>query len=611
MILKMKKYTFLVYHKEYTEFLLQLRELGLVHVAEKQGGVIEDDELQSDMQLTSRLKTAMRLLDRYDKSEQEAPPVNMDGYAFLDAIEKASQRREQILQLRQNVEKEMDKMAPWGVFNPQRIQQIKNAGFHIHFYVCPSNKFSEKWKSDFNAIEIDRINSISYFVTVTKEDTFDIDAEQINMGDKTIADLLKEAKELDAERDAIDQQFKEWKTSCNVLKDTQKEMIERTDFRRVVLSTTAEAEEKVMILEGYCPEEKEAALQQLLDAKGIFYTAEAPEEEDQKVPVKLKNSKFNNAYEIITGLYGLPNYHKTDLTPYFAPFYMLFFGFCFADSIYGVLLAGAALFFMNRVREEMQPVMRLLFYLGIAAIVMGIVTGNLGGVELDKDNFQSSLPWFQKYQNYILIPDKLFWAALIIGGVQIIFGQFVRAITYWKTDGFKHTISTWGWLILIIGLAITLGLQKAGMIGANITPVIYVILGIWFLLVFVFNHPGHNILVNIGEGVWDCYEKATGWLGDILSYIRLFAISLAGAVLASVFNKLAVGMSGDIPVVSQLIMLLILLFGHSINIFMAVLASLVHPLRLTFVEFYKNAGFVGGGKAYHPFARYKEEFKLL
>jgi V/A-type H+-transporting ATPase subunit I len=121
------------------------------------------------------------------------------------------------------------------------------------------------------------------------------------------------------------------------------------------------------------------------------------------------------------------------------------------------------------------------------------------------------------------------------------------------------------------------------------------------LLVFVLNNIKRNPLINIGAGVWDAYNMATGILGDLLSYIRLFALGISSSVMGFVFNDLAINMSGDIPVLSTLIMLLIMVFGHGINIFMGGLGAFVHPMRLTFVEFYKNAGFEGGGKKYKPF----------
>jgi V/A-type H+-transporting ATPase subunit I len=95
----------------------------------------------------------------------------------------------------------------------------------------------------------------------------------------------------------------------------------------------------------------------------------------------------------------------------------------------------------------------------------------------------------------------------------------------------------------------------------------------------------------------------TGLLGDVLSYVRLFALGLSGGILASVFNSLAKGMSPDNIIAGPIVMVLIFLIGHSINMFMNVLGAMVHPMRLTFVEFFKNSGYEGGGKAYKPFAK--------
>jgi V/A-type H+-transporting ATPase subunit I len=122
------------------------------------------------------------------------------------------------------------------------------------------------------------------------------------------------------------------------------------------------------------------------------------------------------------------------------------------------------------------------------------------------------------------------------------------------------------------------------------------------LLILVLNNPKRNILINIGAGLWDVYGMATGLLGDILSYIRLFALGISSAILGMVFNSMAMSMKPDNIILGPLVMILILVVGHGITIFMSSLGAFVHPIRLTFVEFYKNAGFTGGGKAYKPFA---------
>lgn len=112
-----------------------------------------------------------------------------------------------------------------------------------------------------------------------------------------------------------------------------------------------------------------------------------------------------------------------------------------------------------------------------------------------------------------------------------------------------------------------------------------------------------NIFLNIGLGLWDSYNMATGLLGDVLSYVRLFALGLSGGILAGVFNSLAVGMSPDNVIAGPIVMVLIFVIGHAINIFMNVLGAMVHPMRLTFVEFFKNSGYEGGGKEYKPFRK--------
>ena len=129
--------------------------------------------------------------------------------------------------------------------------------------------------------------------------------------------------------------------------------------------------------------------------------------------------------------------------------------------------------------------------------------------------------------------------------------------------------------------------------GGNI-HLIFLALG--GLMAYLYNSPDKNIFVNLGLGLWDSYNMATGLLGDILSYVRLFALGLSGGILASVFNSLAVGMSPDNVIAGPIVMVLIFVIGHAINIFMNVLGAMVHPMRLTFVEFFKNAGYEGGGK---------------
>ena len=109
--------------------------------------------------------------------------------------------------------------------------------------------------------------------------------------------------------------------------------------------------------------------------------------------------------------------------------------------------------------------------------------------------------------------------------------------------------------------------------------------------------------MNLGSGLWATYGMSTGLLGDLLSYIRLFALGLTGGVLGSVFNSLATEMTASLGwEIRWLPMIIILLFGHGINFALCMISSFVHPMRLTFVEYFKNAEFEGGGQEYKPFS---------
>jgi len=197
----------------------------------------------------------------------------------------------------------------------------------------------------------------------------------------------------------------------------------------------------------------------------------------------------------------------------------------------------------------------------------------------------------------------LFNLSLVLGAIQIIYGMFVKVANEIYQNGWRSALSTIGWIIIIFGFAINYGMKKYGVDPLMISIVFSTIMVIGFLGAFVFNNPNRSIFANMAFGLWDTYNMATGLMGDLLSYIRLFALAISTGVLGYVFNSLAISMAPDIPVVKYIVIVLILAVGHSINILMGILGSFVHPMRLTFVEFYKNAGFSGGGRKYTPFKR--------
>ena len=120
---------------------------------------------------------------------------------------------------------------------------------------------------------------------------------------------------------------------------------------------------------------------------------------------------------------------------------------------------------------------------------------------------------------------------------------------------------------------------------------------------FLFSDPDINIFARFGKGIWDLYSAITGIFGDVLSYIRLFALSASGGILGYVINSISLPVLHSVPVLGPILFIIIMVIGHGANIALSGLGAFVHPMRLTFVEFYKNAGFEGGGKKYKPYAK--------
>lgn len=233
--------------------------------------------------------------------------------------------------------------------------------------------------------------------------------------------------------------------------------------------------------------------------------------------------------------------------------------------------------------------------LGASTMVAGLLTGGFFGFAVyDLDNPVSQALKEKAYFDN----NQMFVLSLVLGVIQILFGMCLKAANRIKQFGLAHAISTIGWIILLSSVIVAYLLPALMPMGGLLH---LVVMGFLAILIYFFNSPGKNPAVNLGLGLWDTYNMATGLLGDVLSYVRLFALGLSGGILASVFNSLAAGMSPDNAIAGPIIAILIFLAGHAINIFMNVLGAIVHPVRLTFVEFYKNAEFSGGGKKYTPF----------
>lgn len=598
MIVKMSKYTFVLYHKRQEEFLAALQEMGLVDITTVGWEPTDEDRaILAELEKYSAARNHFKELGQIEEFES--------GIAFEDSEEAFEQYKKAVAEmdvLRSKMEKmhkEADELAIWGEFSPETVQRLADNGVTLRFFSAYDNDFSDintRYGDEMILLPINKIGGKTYFVLVQSDNLQEIpfDAQEYKMPETTFAEISRELKGLESE-------YAQWQgvlarayASSELIAFGEQTLKERLALNKAGGSGYRAAEDTIIIMEGWAQEETTAELDKLLDTySDIVYIKEKPTPEDD-APVVLKNSKFANPFELIGGLYSLPKYGSLDLTAFFGPFYMIFFAFCLGDAGYGLVLVIASFFLRKQKSKLLKQAANLTLLCGIAAVVFGFMIGSFFGVDL------RGLSAFAGIREKFLDTDLLFTLALAMGAVQIVFALVLKIVNVTRQFGFMYSLGTLGWLMLLLGAG---GYMSIGFLNMTIIPAVvyYVMMGVGAVMMLFMNNPKRHVVKNFGAGLWDLYSNVTGFVGDMLSYIRLFALCLSGGTLALVFNDLAFGLAGGLPVVvKQLVIVIILLFGHSINIFMSALGAAVHPMRLTFVEFFKNSGFEGTLRAFEP-----------
>lgn len=605
MVARMKKFMFLAYHKDYRQFLDDLGNLGLIHVAESKQAAEDNEDmyrLLSQSKLLRETKTTLeRLIDKKEEIAFNTPNADV-GKLLPQKIEEIEDARATLVQQLQVSVKERESLLPWGQFDPEQIAKLEDAGWKVNFFVVSDNQYNTEWETLHDAVVINKETSKTYFVTVGKNANVanEMNLEPIKLPEISIAQLDELIASLKIKIAEEDTKLKALVADLPSIDEAIADYEQNITYTKVLQNTTSLADDKIMLLQGWAPEDNEKEITDYLASKAVYYDVSDPHPEDD-VPIKFKNNKFFRLFEPLTELYMLPKYNEIDLTPYFAPFYMLFFGLSLGDIGYGLflLLAGIIGKTMMKAKSDsyMKAVLSLVQVLGLSTMVAGLLTGGFFGFNIYE------LPWqfAQDLKNKVFLDnDSMFVLSLVLGVVQILFGMIMKVANRTKQLGFKHALSTIGWFVFLVSIIVSV-------LFPNVLPMFglvhLIIITPMVLLILFYNTPGKNLFYNFGLSLWDTYNMATGLLGDVLSYVRLFALGLSGGILASVFNDLAAGMSPDNAVLKPIVYVLIFVAGHSINLFMNALGALVHPVRLTFVEFYQNSEFQGGGKKYNPFKR--------
>lgn len=566
MIEKMTKYSWILLGGDKQEFLESLRSLGVVDITRSAKPVDEHSE-----QMLEAIEAAKAL--------------EKDIMAGSDArLRKLQSERDEIALM-------LDEVSVWGTYDKQKLESL---GIPVSFYCVQSKKFEPLWAENFPLEVIGEKDGKTWFVTLGTEDfpLKPIQAPEMNESEAQEALAAKEA-EIAQYASTLEARKSELPEIRQQISSLQSDL----NLYLASLKGETEAEDKLVIYRGFAPTEQDAELQAAFADLPCVFISDAATVEDNP-PIKLRNNSFVKMFEVLTDMYGRPKYDGFDPTPYISIFFLLFFAICMGDMGYGLILIIVGL--LLRKVKSFANLAPLVVTLGGATVVVGFFFHTFFSLDIST---WSCIPDGLKA---VMVPaqvagyDGTMVLALVVGIIHLLLAMIVKTIYATRNKGFANSLSTWGWTVFWVGLAV-IGLASiAGVLDKDVTKFAIIALGVVCAIgIFPLNNLHRNPLVNVGSGLWDTYNMATGILGDVLSYLRLYALGLAGAMLGFAFNDLAKMALGDggfgwIPFI------LIVIVGHTLNIAMAALGAFVHPLRLNFLEFFKNSDYDGSGLKYNP-----------
>ena len=367
--------------------------------------------------------------------------------------------------------------------------------------------------------------------------------------------------------------------------------------------------ENVFAISGWCAERESKKLTKTVlkdNVEDIDLTIRDAEK-DERPPIILSNKNIFTPFEFITNLYGSPHYNELDPTPYFSLFFVFFFGFCLTDAGYGIVafILSAAILLNKKWAKKLKgavPLLKVIFLSSIATIIMGALTGGFFGIDFSNTPLSS----------YILINPLgergsilLIKIAIYIGIIQVTFGYIVNLFKEYKRDGILTALSNnLPWIIIIPSASIALGSLLGLKLDVTVPLILFFLAELWVILFH--GMPSSNFIKRIMKGIYSGFFGLTGILGDVLSYLRLFALGLATGILAVVVNtivKSVIELTSSNPVlqvVGFVLGFVILVLGHTGNLVINALGSFIHTMRLQFVEFFQKF-FEGGGEKFSPF----------
>jgi len=592
MIEKMKKLTLLVSQRERDRFLSSLRKAGVVHIRQVKEPF--SDELPAVEKHISEVDTALLAIDPYEGPGVTGKTAMEDDDLLGVAGEVAGayhQKNQSHLDI-QDLERKIAWYERWGEFDPDDVISLREKGVDIRLYRL-SRKEYKQLKDKERVKEISRDGQNVYVVFVPAMPGEKLDHEEIGIPEKSPEGCRKEIADIEDRLKKIELLIEEkaaYKEEFLALKNT---LLKKQEFLTVKFGMREE--ERFACLEGYCPLKYVEKVLCLARDSGFGYLVEEPDE-PADTPTYITNPRWIDIVRpVFNFMKTVPGYNEFDISLVFLVFFSLFFAMLVGDAGYGILFLLITILVRRKARNLPPQPFFLMYLLSGATIAWGAVTGTwFGAQEIAKLPFISSL--VVERMNSFIDGNQPFtmFLCFTIGAVHLTIAHLTKGF---RAINSPRCLSQVGWISIVWGMFFAAGKL---VIGRHFPHFALYLLGGGILLVLVFENFQKNVLKGMLGTLTQLPLSVIGAFSDVVSYIRLFAVGYATVVVAESFNSMAVG-DGINSLIGGLIAALILFFGHALNIILALMAVIVHGIRLNMLEFSNHLGMQWSGKEYKPF----------
>lgn len=632
----MKKVSLVLMNEGRKESLKELRKAGLLHLESLEG---KGQAFQNFKETYSLCEKALAILE-----EIKIPKKELSKAAKLKDDE-CSQKAQEIISLSDKKKslfdlinqdlQELERVKLWGKVNPKDFEDLAEKGIYLYMYEIPEDKYKNIPK-EFNTILVNKSGKIARFLLQTsqslssKPEGLPPEAYLLPVTKASTDEINEEIRKSKQEILRIDRRLADSKKFSSSIKDHQLKLVKDIEFERVYSGMEHEenSEEnkksELAWVTGYIPVDSLKKFEDLCKKNQWAFAASDPEDDDEDVPTKLKNNKFVSLiYPLTDFLDVTPGYREFDISAWFLFFFCIFFGMIFGDGGYGAIITALAIFMIFKgliSKKKASPLSGLVLLLGLSTMIYGALTCSWFGIESEKlpsflvDISLGPISKAKVGEDIANTNQKIF--CFILALLQLSIAHIKCAINDRKSlkclGDIGALLELWGMFYVVMSLVVDsvkfpLFASDTAFIwvGGKI-PLQYIALGtllFGFVLNFIFSNYEGSIGKSILESLKNIISVLLGVVNvfsDIVSYIRLWAVALAGAAISSTVNSMAGPMMGKAIMFALAILLLV--FGHGLNNILNLLSVIVHGVRLNTLEFSQHLGMSWSGTKYRPFS---------